>query len=596
MTFRKRLSNHIKRITRLEYLMGIPMNTVDSFIKKVIIYSSFVLYYPYWVWRNKSIRNGIFWFAIISFLIVEYFSLAALLGLLGMAGQFIMAAMYMVFQLVIMFTFLSSTKNLEMLPGDEGAVTFAKDWFGQGHIKEVVLGTLAMMSKDKQEAMKALGAEPPRGMMLTGPPGTGKTLIAQCAASEINIPFIGLNGSDLSAMFVGVGEMKVKSLKSKAQRWADQYGGCIVFIDEMDAIASSRGSVEGEEEERSPQVGGFFGGGGLGIRSQLLTAMQGTSELHLRKKLINSFFRFFGFEEVTQGRVFWLGATNRLSAVDIAFLRPGRMDIIVQMDSPDKGSRRKIIQGYVDRITTDATVDVERLTIDNPRMTPADISGAIERVSARFTLRENRTAISMRDIEEAILEQTMGVANPIAEFDEGQKEQVATHESGHALLSHLLMPNQRITNLSIIRRGKGMLGFMREVSQEEVYAMPLSDVCARIQMLWAGDIACEILMGERWTGGRGDFGQIDRMMRTLAGHGYFADRLPLDPMLPFADKAIQEDANRFADRVKSVTRKLVIEHKDVVENLRDVLLKRGELNSLDIYNILKEYELHEVQN
>ena len=216
MTFRKRLSNHIKRITRLEYLMGIPMNTVDSFIKKVIIYSSFVLYYPYWVWRNKSIRNGIFWFAIISFLIVEYFSLAALLGLLGMAGQFIMAAMYMVFQLVIMFTFLSSTKNLEMLPGDEGAVTFAKDWFGQGHIKEVVLGTLAMMSKDKQEAMKALGAEPPRGMMLTGPPGTGKTLIAQCAASEINIPFIGLTGSDLSAMFVGVGEMKVKSLKSKA--------------------------------------------------------------------------------------------------------------------------------------------------------------------------------------------------------------------------------------------------------------------------------------------------------------------------------------------------------------------------------------------
>lgn len=590
MTVFNRFENYLRRITKLNYIQSQPLRLLDWFVKRVIIYSSYVLYYPYWLWRKKSIRNGIFWLAILSLLIVEFFSVAALLNLLGIVGQFMFAAFYMVFQFAVMFIFLSSTKNIEMLPGDVGIKTFKKNWYGQEHIKDVVLGTLAMMSHSQQEAMKALGATPPSGMILTGPPGTGKTLIAQCAASEINIPFIGLNGSDLSAMFIGVGEMKVKSLNAKAHRWANEYGGCIVFIDEIDAATSSRGNVEGAQGQQGGGGGGMFGGGGMGIRSQLLTAMDGTKHPQIRTDLINFFFRFFGIEEMRDGVVFWLGATNRLEAVDPGFLRPGRIgDTIVQMDAPDKGSRRKIIQGYVDIITTDDTIDVDRLTADHQGVTPADIHSAIEGVAARFTLKDGRKAISMADIEAALLEQMMGVANPIAEFDEGQREQVATHEAGHALLSRLLMPQQRITHLSSIRRGKGMLGFMRDVSPEEIYAMPLADVCARIQVLWAGDIACEQLMGERWTGGRGDFDQVDSMMRTLAGHGYFADRLPLNPMEPFADKDIQEDANRYADRVKHATRLIVQENRAVVENLRDELLEKGEINSAEILEILERH-------
>ncbi len=588
---RKRLSTHIRRITQPSFLKELPMRPVDFFIMSFIKYASYVLYYPYWVWRNKSVRNGIFWFAIISALVAEFFGIAALLTLLGMAGQFAIAAGYMVFQFAVMFIFLSRTKNVEIFPGDTGVVTFAKHFYGQSHIKEAVLGTLDMMSQKNQAAMKALGADPPSGAILTGPPGTGKTLIAQCTAGEIQIPYIGLNGSDLSAMFVGVGEMKVKSLYAKARKLANQYGGCVIFIDEIDAATSSRGNVEGAEGEQVQRGGGggMFGGGGMGIRSQLLTAMDGTKEPHIRTDLINFFFRFFGFEELRDGVVFWLGATNMLTSVDPAFLRPGRIgDMIIQVDPPDKGSRRQIIQGYVNQITIDDTVDVERLTNDTQGFTPADISAAVKRVSARSALREGRTAISQADIESALMEQMFGIANPIAEFDEGQREQVATHEAGHALETHLiLLDKRRITNLSIIRRGRGMLGFMRKVSPEEIYAMPLAEVCAQIQISWAGDIACEILMGERWTGGTGDFDAVDQMMTTLARHGYFDDRLPLDPLHPFADEKIARAAEHYADRVKAVVRAHVTDYREHIETLRDELLDKGELNSAEIYDILE---------
>lgn len=586
----QKLKQSILEFIQPVHLLALPMRLVDHVLMKAINYLSFVIYYPVWLWRNKSIRNVVIWVLIASFLILEYLGVAALIGLYVTVGRFAMAALYMIAQFALLFVFLSGTKNVEMLPGDKGAVTFGNDFFGQEHIKEVVLGTLAMMSQEQLEIMQVLGADPPHGAVLTGPPGTGKTLIAQCAASEINVPYIGMNGADFSAMFIGVGEMKVKGVRSKAQRWADQWGGCIVFIDEIDAVASSRGGVEGEEGRSQPQ-GGMLMGGGMGIRSQLLTAMDGTKELQLRKKIVNFIYGFFGYEPVTQGQVFWLGATNRLGAVDSAFLRPGRMDMIIQCDPPDKGSRRQIIQGYVDQITHDDTVDVERLTDDTQGVTPADIAGAVKRTAARFTIKGGRTAISMLDIESALMEQVVGVANPIAEFDEGQKEQVATHEAGHAVISARLLPEMRVTSLSIIRRGKGILGFMRDVSPEELYAYPLSRICARIQVSWAGDIACEVLMGERWTGGTGDFSHVNTMMRVLAGHGYFADRLPLDMMNPFADKIIEKAANRYSERVKATDRRLISENRPAVEALRDALIEKGELNSADIYDILERHGL-----
>jgi len=581
---------HIRRITQLSFILAQPLRFVNFLVQRIIIYSSYILYYPYWLWRKKSLRSIMIWILILSVLIVEFFGLALLLTLFSIAANFAISALMMIGQFLLLFVFLSNTKNVELLPGDIGTKTFEKDFYGQDHIKEVVLGTIAMMSRENKVKMEALGATPPAGAMLTGPPGTGKTLIAMCTASEVHVPYIGINGADFNAMFIGVGEMKVKGVASKARKWANQHGGCVVFIDEADAVMMSRGGTEGDENKGFQGGGGIFGGG-MGIRSQLLTAMDGTQEPQIRTDLINFFFRFFGFEELVDGVVFWLGATNRLGAIDGAFLRPGRMDTIIQMDPPDRGSRRKIIQGYVDQVKTDDTVDVDRLTDDTQGVTPADVAGAVKRVSARFTMRDGRDAISQLDIENALTEQIVGVANPIAEFDPEQKEQVATHEAGHAVMSRLLLPKMRITSLSIIRRGKGVLGYMRDVSPEELYAMKIERLCARVQVAWAGDIACEVVMGERWMGGAGDFGHVTTIMKALAQHGVFADRLPLDPMDPWKDKDIKAAADEYSARMKAGTRWLISKYQPVVENLRDDLLEHGELNSAQILGVLEAHKI-----
>ena len=589
-----RLIAHFKRVLQPKHLASLPESLLDYFLKRLIVYSSYVLYYPYWVWRNATLRNVLIWIAIASAVIIEWFGIATLLMLAGIAANFAISAIMMIGQFLLLFTFLSNTKNIELQPGDKGTKNFKEHFFGQGHVKDVLLGSVEMMSPENKAKMAALGAVPPAGAMLTGPPGTGKTLLAQCTATEVGIPFIGLNGADFVAMFLGVGEMKVKGVVRKAKRWANKHGGCIVFIDEADAVMMSRGGTEGDEN-RGLQGGGGIFGGGTGIRSQLLTGMSGTQEPQIRTDLINFFFRFFGFEEMVDGVVFWLGATNRIDAIDGAFLRPGRMDIIIQMDAPDRASRRQIIQGYVDRVTTDGTVDVNRLTDDMQGSTPADAEGAIERVAARFTIKDGRDAISHEDIENAFLEQMFGIANPIIEFEEGQREQVATHEAGHATVLRVLMPKRWITNLSIVRRGKGMLGFIRNIAPEEIYAMPLEDLGAQIQMTWAGDISCEIVMGKRWTGGFGgpnsDFATVTNLMKMIANHGWFADRLPLDPEHPFADEEIAAAAIEYHATMKKATRAIITKHAPLVEDLRDAVLVEGELNSLQIYEILEPHGL-----
>ena len=134
---RERITQHVKRVFQVSYLLEQPMRLVDSLIIRFIQYSSYVLYYPYWLWRKKSIRNGIVWFAILSAIIAEFFTVAVLLSLLGMAAQFAMAAMYMVFQFAVMFIFLSSTKTVKLLPGDIGVKTFEKDWSDEDARKEL---------------------------------------------------------------------------------------------------------------------------------------------------------------------------------------------------------------------------------------------------------------------------------------------------------------------------------------------------------------------------------------------------------------------------------------------------------------------------
>lgn len=770
----KRLLKHLKKITKIEYLIAQPMRLLDWFLLKLIRYSGYVIYYPTWIWRNKSLRNGIMWLAILSLLIVEFFGLAVLIGLYTQAGRFMFAAMFMLLQFAALFFFLSSTKNIETIPGDKGLVNFKKDYFGNQYLVDAVRQSIGLMAQENKGKLDALGAEPIHGMLLTGPPGTGKSLLVQCLAYDIDAAFIGMSGTDFKAMFFGVAEMKVMRTASKAQNKADEYGSCVipetliltddlrwvrantlktgdkilgfdelptkssgkrrlrigtieaakpdidelvtiitdkgeitvtknhpflahtmrgaagtlswtnaadlkigqtikhlvepwesetgdtwlagmldgegdlsyggkgahshdvgltqvagpildrakvleirpqprgniirlqtdintyiadgfishnclVFIDEIDSIGQSRGGVEGQQPQQGT-TGGIMGAGS-GVLSKLLTVMDGTKELHLRKQIENYIRKFFGYQEITQGQVIWLGATNRLNVLDPALIRPGRLDQIIQVDPPDRGSRRQIIKGYLNKIEHDDSIDIDRLTMDTQGVTPAQLANSIQRGAARFTIADKRTKISMNDIEEALQQDLVGLKNPIAEFDPLQKEQVATHEAGHALISHLLLPSKRVTTISIIRRGKGILGYMRDVSSVEVYSRPLEELFATIQVLWAGHVATDLLMNKPWSGASKDIEYIQNLKQVLAQHGQFAGQIPLDATQPWASRDIRIAADAYDKKAQIGTRKLLVEHKTTLEALRDALIDKDELNSQEVYAILEENKL-----
>ncbi|KKN14449.1 hypothetical protein LCGC14_0996010 [marine sediment metagenome] len=584
----EKIKNILKMVFDPKKIIAIPMNIVDKTIISTIDIVSVIIYAPVWLWRHKSLRNILLWVSIASLLIFEFFGLSVLFGLVSQVAQFAFAAIFMIAQFAFLFFFLSNTKNIETMPGDKGLVSFDGDYFGNEYLVKSIKEWVSLMSRDGKEKLDKLGAKPINGILLVGPPGTGKTLLAQCLATSTESAFIGMSGTDFQAMFIGVGPMKVMRTKSKAQKKADQVGSCIVFIDEIDAIGGSRGGVEGEKNQpQGGAAGGLFGGGGLGVLSKLLTVMDETKELTLRRQIVNKMRGWYGYEPVTQGQVLWMGATNRPTALDSALTRPGRIDKKIRVDPPDRESRKKIIKGYLNKINHDDSVDVDRLADDLQGVTPAQISSSIERSAARYTINDGRNKISMDDIENAFQEDIVGLANPITNFDPRQKEQVAVHEAGHAIASHILFPKKRITTISIIRRGSGVLGYMRDVEQEEIYAKPLEELAAMIQVLWAGHIATDLILGKPWTGASRDIEMIQGLMVGLAFHGQFASQIPLNPREPFASADIKCAADEYMLRAQAGTRKLLEDNKAMLITIRDALLEKDEIHSKEIYEILE---------
>ena len=551
--------------------------------------------WPLWIYdflrRHATIRSVLFWGTAAGTLIAVNFGVATLLDIGSMIARFAFAGMFMIFQFVVLFSFLSSTKTIEMYPGDVGAFSFEKDYFGQEYLVHAVRQWVESLTRDGKTKLENMGAEAIHGIMLEGPPGTGKTLLAQCLATDSKSAFFGCSGTDFQAMFIGVGPMKVMRMYSKARAAARQYGSAVVFIDEIDAIGGNRGNVSRNQPVAGGMAGGMFGGGGLGVLSKLLTELDGTKEVGRRDHIRNKMRVWFGLPELYQGLVLTIGATNRFDALDPALVRPGRIDKIIRVDPPDRGSRRKIIEGYLGKVQHDASVDVDILTDDTQGVSPAQLASSIQRSAPRHAINDGRNYISQSDIDAALQEDLVGLKNPIADFDPTQKRQVAYHEAGHALVSYLEMPERRITHVSIIRRGSGVLGYMRDVEAKEVYAMPVSYFVKRIKIAVAGHIATDVALGEPWTGADSDFNHVRFYMTQLALLGHFGG-IPFDKNMPFESKTTKEKADEEQQRWLKETYTLVQSKRDLLDKLAAALLEKEELTSAETYAILhdeKEY-------
>ena len=490
-----------------------------------------------------------------------------------------------VLQFVAIFWFMSQTKTEIIRPGDPKTVTF-DDYKGQPNLVKMVKQWITLLSdRDKFQQM---GGQFINGLLLYGEPGTGKTLLAKAMAGEAGIAFISIEGSGFRGMFWGVDVLRMIWYVGKARKLPREYGACVAYIDEIDAVGMSRGSVMGG----AGQGGGggmmpMFGGGGSGALTRLLYEMDGVGQSSRWERLHARINRLLRKPAPKRGwHVLYLGSTNRPDVLDPALTRPGRFDRTIVVDKPDRSGRREIIKYYLSKIKHDDTVDVEATVGDTAWATPAKIMSAITKDAVRLALFDDRDKVSQRDIELAFQEQAMGLENPIEEMQEDQRQQVAYHEAGHAIVQHYLRPDERIVRVSIIRRSEA-LGYVLPVPNYDIYAMPLRLLVADIMVSMAGHVAVKVFLGEYWTGASSDFQNIRNRVFTLASLGYFGAPIA-DPTSLLANNGRGSIIDSFWNQAEEGVEKMVLQHSKEVEAVTKALLQRGDLNGKEVLEIIAQ--------
>jgi cell division protease FtsH len=322
-----------------------------------------------------------------------------------------------------------------------------------------------------------LGGRIPKGVLLVGPPGTGKTLLARAVAGEAHVPFFSLSGSEFVEMFVGVGAARIRDLFQQAEAKAP----CIVFIDELDALGKVRvQSPLGSHEEREQTL------------NQLLAEMDGFDS---RKGVII------------------MGATNRPEVLDPALLRPGRFDRQVLVDKPDIKGREAILRIHMKAVKVAPAVKLEVVAAQTAGFAGADLANLVNE-AALLAARKNKTEVDTKDFEEAIDRLVAGLEKKRV-MNANEREMVAYHESGHAIVASKLPGLDPVHKISIVQRGFGALGYTMQLPTEDRYTMTRTELVNRLTVLFGGRAAEEVAIGEITTGAHNDLQRATDIARAM---------------------------------------------------------------------------------
>ena len=435
-------------------------------------------------------------------------------------------------------------------------VTF-KDVAGLQEEKEE-LEEIVDFLKDPQKYMK-VGARIPKGVLLVGPPGTGKTLLAKAVAGEAGVPFFSISGSDFVEMFVGVGASRVRDLFEDAKKNAP----CIVFIDEIDAVARRRGTgMGGGHDEREQTL------------NQLLVEMDG-----------------FGVNE----GIIVMAATNRIDILDPAILRPGRFDRKVGVGRPDVQGREEILKVHAAKKPLGEDVDLQELARTTAGYTGADLENLMNE-AAILTAKDGRYFITQSDVRQAFIKTGIGAEKKSRVISEKEKKITAYHEAGHAILFHVLPEMEPVHTISIIPTGMGAAGYTMPLPEKDEMFNSKNKMLEHIVVSLGGRVAEEMIFQDVTTGASQDIKQATQMARAMVTQYGMSDKIgminygsdedevfigrDLAHTRNYAEKTaalIDEEVKRIIDDSYEKAKTLIAQHEEVLHKCANLLLEKEKI-------------------
>jgi cell division protease FtsH len=439
-----------------------------------------------------------------------------------------------------------------MFLGNKTVITFT-DVAGVDEAKQELTEVVEFLKYP--EKFNSLGARIPRGVLLVGPPGTGKTLLARAVAGEAGVPFFSISGSEFVEMFVGVGASRVRDLFEQAKRNSP----CIVFVDEIDAVGRQRGAgLGGSHDEREQTL------------NQILVEMD-------------------GFD--TSTNVIVIAATNRPDVLDPALLRPGRFDRQVVLDRPDIKGRREILNVHIKGKPLDKTVNLDELAKRSPGFSGADLANLVNE-AAILAARRNKKAVGMPEFSEALDRVVAGPERRSRLITEAEKEVIAYHEGGHAVVQRVLPKCDPVTKVTIVSRGMA-LGYTMSLPTEDRYLHSKSEFEDKIAGMLGGHVAEQIVFGDTTTGASNDLEKATNLARAMVTQYGMSDKLgPLtfgkkEEMI-FLGREISEQRNysdevaakidaevrEIIDRAYVRAKEALVTHREVLDRLANLLVEQ----------------------
>ncbi|MFV9502979.1 MAG: AAA family ATPase [Oscillochloridaceae bacterium umkhey_bin13] len=513
--------------------------------------------------------------------------------------QFLPIAAYLFFfigfQFFLMYFFMARTRIYWVKPGETG-ISF-KDYRGNPEVLEAASRVVTLLKGAKE--FKKMGGEVTRGILLIGPPGTGKSYLAQAISTEAGVPFGYLSAPSLQSAWMGMGNIKVMNLYRKARRFAREYGACILFIDEIDAIGGARSSnLAGSRSlgmDNDPASGGrnamMMGmgmGGGSGILNELLLQMDPPPQDHWWGKMLRVLRIRKGKPDMPP--VLTMGATNIAESLDAALLRPGRFDRKIAVEAPDADGRREVIEYYLSKVKHEP-MPIDRMISDTIGYTPVAIKYCLNEatIHAHF---DNRAAINYWDFTRARETHEWGLRQPIRSMSYEERRRIAYHEAGHAYVMVKLLKKERLTKVTIVRHGNA-LGFAAWKPEEEIHTRTKAELLDRIKISLGSRAAEEIFLDIQMSGVTGDLQSATGLAAMMVG-AYGMDN-SFFSYLTFGMQGL--NAGDIKPRIEAILQDQYGQVKQLLENNREAviaiaeaLILRNELTDIDVNEILSRVE------